>query len=208
MRTASCPIVVESAPGYVSLFGAIEQSGTEAGPGPVDHHAIRAGSLLSADGGYLVMEARDLFNEPGVWKLLMRTLRTGKLQLAPEESRSVFSKRGIVPEPVDINVKVVLVGDHDLHQLLEASDPDFPHLFKVTADFESVVRRDEAGLKLYAGVISRIADEESLPPFTNDAVAKLAEHGARNRGPRRSHERPHGTVVRHRPRSRLHRHAE
>lgn len=176
---AHCPIVIEHSPSLSNLLGTIERRGlAEDGSGP-DHMAIRCGSLLRAHGGYLVLEARDVLEEPATWKALMRTLRTGRLEISPSESPLLGLSTPLKPEPVDLRVKVVMLGDPDLYWMLDELDPDFSDLFKVLADFDSTVSRDAVGLGYYAGVLARIARDENLVPFGRDAVAALAEHGAR-----------------------------
>ena len=86
------------------------------------------------------------------------------------------------PDPIPINVKVILIGDGGLYEILNGTDPDFGQLFKVLADFETTIPRDGTGVRYYAGVISRIAREEDLLPFKRDAVVALVEHGARIAG--------------------------
>ncbi len=176
---ATCPIVVVHCPSASNLLGTIERRGLSEESAPVDHLAIRGGALLEAHGGYLVLDARDVLEEPGAWRALMRTLRTGELEIAPPESPLISLGLALKPEPIDLRVKVVLVGDPDLHLMLDELDADFPNLFKVLADFDSTLPRDATGLVYYAGVLSRVAHEEGLLPFGRDAVAALAEHGAR-----------------------------
>ncbi len=178
-------ILVENQPTLQNLLGTIDRQVLPGGGVYSDHLMIHAGSLLRADGGYLVFEARDVLTEPGSWRVLVRTLRTGKLEITPQESL-LFGSTGVLkPEPIPIDVKVILIGDPGLYGLLDAQDPDFPHLFKVLADFDSVLPVEEDGVKYYAGVLSRLARAEGLPHFSAEAVAVLAEHGARIAGHRR-----------------------
>jgi ATP-dependent Lon protease len=176
----SCPIIVETAPTMKNLLGSIELQPGPDGRTRASHLSIRAGSLLRADGGYLILEARDALSEPGAWKVLLRTLKTGRLEINPPEM-GIFPWPwvAITPEPIDVSVKVILIGDHEVFAVLDEFDPDFPHLFKVLVDFDSTIPRDERGIALYAGVLARIAREEGLLPFDRSAVGALAEHGAR-----------------------------
>ncbi|MCZ6596878.1 MAG: AAA family ATPase, partial [Planctomycetota bacterium] len=175
----TCPIVVENSPTLANLLGTVEREWNPRGPTASDYSMIRAGSLLRADGGYLILDARDLLGEPGAWKVLMRTLRHGRLEIVPPEMGWPFFHQAVKPEPIPINVRVILVGDAEIYYLLDSNDPDFGHLFKVLADFDSVIDREPDGVRQYAGVLARIADEESLPAFHKTAVAALAEYGAR-----------------------------
>jgi len=175
----SCPVVVDNAPTLQNLLGLIEREVGPHGSTHTDHMMIQAGSLLRADGGYLILQARDVLTEPGAWKVLLRTLRTGQLEIVPPELAFVWTGRTLKPEPIAINTKVVLVGDPGLYALLDAHDPEFPYLFKVLADFDTSIERAEEGVRYYAGVLSKLAHEEKLLPFSRGAVSMLVEHGAR-----------------------------
>ena len=122
--------------------------------------------------------------EPGAWRALARTLRTGKLEIGVHEPSLLGFTSPLTPEPIDVNVKVVLIGGPEIYALLDHADPDFPHLFKVLADFDSTIPAEPAGVEGYAGVLARITSEEGLPPFRACAVSALAEHGARISGRR------------------------
>ncbi|MCA8959476.1 MAG: AAA family ATPase [Planctomycetes bacterium] len=175
-----CPIVVENTPTLVNLLGTVDpEFSSENNAAVTDYSRIRAGSLLRADGGYLILDANDLLSEPGSWKVLIRTLRTGKLEIIPAELGWPFRMASINPEPIPLSLRVILLGGGGLYYVLDQSDPDFQDLFKVLADFDSEIERNEAGLAQYAGVLGRIANEESLLHFDRTAVAALCEHGAR-----------------------------
>ncbi|MHC5048971.1 MAG: Lon protease family protein, partial [Planctomycetota bacterium] len=162
-----------------NLLGAVDREAGPMGMFRSNHMMIRAGSLLRADGGYLILEARDVLTEPGAWKVLVRTLRSGRLEIVPPEMSYPWLSPSLKPEPIDVNVKVVLLGDAGLYYLLDSMDEDFPNLFKVLADFDTVIPRDDEGVGHYASVLSRIAQDENLPPLDRSAVAALVEHGAR-----------------------------
>lgn len=175
----SCPVVIENTPTMSNLLGSIDARFERDEIGRSDHLMIRAGSLLRADGGYLILEARDLLREPGAWKVLVRTLRTGQLEIMPPELEFPWRMATLKPEPIDVNVKVILLGDTETYYLLDEYDPDFPHLFKVLADFDSEIPRSDETIAQYGGVIARIVTDEHLPHFANTAIAALTEHGAR-----------------------------
>ena len=175
----TCPIIIENTPTMTNLLGAVDRESGPMGMFRSDHMMIRAGSLLRADGGYLILEARDVLTEPAAWKVLVRTLRSGRLEIVPPEMSYPWLSPSLKPEPIDINVKVVLLGDAGLYYALDSMDDDFPNLFKVLADFDTVIPRDEDGVGHYSAVLSRIARDENLPPLDRSAVAALVEHGAR-----------------------------
>jgi len=177
-----CPIVVENQPTLRNLVGAIDRRVLPNGAAFSDHLMIRGGSLLAADGGYLVLEARDLLSEPGAWKTLVRTLRSGQLEIATSESLLFGSMAALKPEAIPVDIKVILIGDPGLYHALDSADPDFPQLFKVLADFDTTLANDERGIAHYAGMLAALAEGEELPAFEASAVAALAEHGARIAG--------------------------
>ena len=179
---AGCPIVIENAPTLRNLLGEIEREFVAEGGMHADHMMIQGGSLLHADGGFLILEARDVLAEPGAWKVLIRSLRAGMLEIVPAELASPFGAPFLKPDPIPIAVKVVLIGDGGLYEILNGTDPDFGQLFKVLADFESTIPRDGTGVRYYAGVIARIARDEDLLPFRREAVVALVDHGARIAG--------------------------
>ncbi len=174
-----CPIIVENTPNLMNLLGSIDREWLPQGASHSDYRMIRPGSLLRADGGYLILDAREVLSEPGAWRVLIRTLRTGRLEITPPELAGPWAPAALKPEPIPISLKVILLGNSRMYYLLDAQDPDFSQLFKVLADFDSEIPREPDGGQRYAGVIARIAAEEKLPAFHRDAVAELAEHGAR-----------------------------
>ncbi|NNF44113.1 MAG: AAA family ATPase [Phycisphaerales bacterium] len=175
----ACPIVVEHSPTVYNLLGTIDIEMTAGGAPRSDHMMIRAGSLLRSDGGYLILDSRDVLSEPAAWRFLVRTLRNDELEIVPPELSFPFGRQSIKPEPIALNIKVIMIGEADTYYVLDELDPDFRQLFKVLADFDSEIPRDAEGIHHYAAVVSRIAGKENLPPFDRSAVAALVEHGAR-----------------------------
>jgi len=177
-----CPVTYETAPTLQNLVGNIDREFNSLGNFRSDHLMIRAGSLLRADGGFLVLEAREILSEPGAWKFLLRALKTGQLEMAPSELSYFFAGPMLKPQPIPIQVKVILIGDPGLYQLLDAYDPDFPFLFKVLSDFDTTIPRDEQGVRYYAGILARVARDEKLKPFDRSGIIAMTEHGARIAG--------------------------
>jgi len=177
-----CPVIVENTPTLSNLLGSIDRQVVSDGVVLSDHTMIRSGSLLRADGGYLVLEAREVLSEPGAWKVLVRTLRTGMLEIVPPEMNGPWGMRTLKPQAIPIKIKVILIGDPGLYYLLDAKDPDFPYLFKVLADFETTIPTGDDTLVSYARLFARVAGDENLPHYRKDAIAALAEHGARIAG--------------------------
>jgi predicted ATP-dependent protease len=177
--TEARPVVEENTPSLINLLGTVEP---EWGPGGIaisDYRGVRVGALLRADGGYLILDVNELISEPGAWRALLRTLRTGRLDIVPPEIGWMRQTVITQPEPIEISVRVILIGDMQTYYQLDHADPDFRELFKVLADFDSELLRDDQGIGQYASVVAGLANAESLPPFHCSAVAALAEHGAR-----------------------------
>ena len=181
LEAEDCPVIVESNPSLQNLFGGVEREFLGGGATRTDHRGVRVGSVVRADGGYLLIEARDILAEPGAWRALKRFLRTGDAEVATSESASNLGP-ALEPEAPKVNVKVVLMGDPGLYYALDAGDQEFSQLFKVLADFETTLERSAETVENYARVLARIAKEEALPPFDASAIAALAEHGARIAG--------------------------
>lgn len=176
---SDCPVVVERVPSLQNLLGSIESKWGENGPVLADHLSVVGGSLLSADGGFLVLDARDVLAEPGAWKTLIRTIKNELLEIVPAEMSWPFGQPSLKPDPIPVSIRVILIGDSSIYYYLDNEDPDFPELFKVLSDFDSVIERDTDGYKNYAGIIAKIIREDDLLPFKAEAVAGLIEHGAR-----------------------------
>lgn len=178
------PVIVESTPTLGGLFGLLERNLT-AGPEERPNHLhLKGGSLHAANGGYLVLNAADVFNEPpAVWSALKRTLRTGRLEI-PRDSAGMLGPTALKPEPVCIVVKVLLVGDAHLYSALHAYDEDFRKIFKVRADFDTEMPNESGNRLLYGRFVQRIVDEEQARPFDRSAVARIAEFGVRLSGRR------------------------
>lgn len=177
----SCPVVAETAPTLQNLLGGIEPELSQEGSLRADHTRIRAGSLLRASGGFLLLEARDLLEEPGAWRVLMRTLRTGTVEMVPPEVAG-NAPLPIKPEAAPVSLKVVLIGDTGMYYALDELDEDFATQFKVLADFEPTIPIREGAVALYAGVLSHIVRKRELHPIDRSGIAMLAEYGARIAG--------------------------
>jgi ATP-dependent Lon protease len=177
-RGAPRPVVIENVPTVQNLLGSIDPGAHERNPSG-RHLGVHAGSILRADGGTLILLAKDVLSEPGAWPALTRTLRTGQIEWwSSEASQTTMRAPGVKPEPIPVHLKVVLIGEPALYFALD-DDPDFAQLFKVLVDLDGVLPRDADGIALYGRVIARIARDEGLLPFTSAAVGALVEQGAR-----------------------------
>jgi ATP-dependent Lon protease len=181
-ETQTAPIIIETTPSYKNLFGIIERSSDRLGTWKTDFTKIKAGSLLQANGGYLVLNALDVLIEPGVWQALKRTLRHGVIEIQTLDPFYFLGTSALKPEPVESDVKVVMIGDNFLYYLLFYRDEDFKKIFKVKADFDSVMPKEERSVHEYACFIKKICDEDKLLPFDKSGVAAAVEYGVRVAG--------------------------
>lgn len=173
------PVVVEDNPTYTNLLGRVEyvaRFGTLA----TDFNQIKAGALHRANGGYLLLDAQRLLSQPFAWDGLKRSLRTREIRTEPlGQAYSLMATAALEPEPIPLDVKVVLFGDRLLYYLLVSHDPEFAELFRVPADFEDEVERTPDHEALYARLIATIARREGWLPLERDAVARVIEQATR-----------------------------
>jgi lon-related putative ATP-dependent protease len=176
------PIVYEDNPTHDNLSGRIEHI-AQMGTLMTDFTLIKPGALHRANGGYLVLDALKVLSQPFAWEALKRALRSREIRTESlGQMLSLVSTVSLEPEPIPLDVKVVLVGQRILYYLLHAYDPEFGELFKVAVDFEEDMARDAQSDLLYARVVATIARGEKLRPLARAAVARVVEHGARDAG--------------------------
>ncbi|MBC7234889.1 MAG: AAA family ATPase [Chloroflexi bacterium] len=176
------PVVIEDNPTYHNLIGRIEHR-AEFGAMVTDFTQIRSGALHRANGGYLVMEAKNLLVNPLAWSALKRALHNREIKI--EEMTQFWGLLATVslePEPIPLDVKVVLIGDELLYQLLYFYDEDFRELFKVKAEFTTHVKRDDQMAHDYAQFVGDLCRREKLRHFGPDAMARLYEEASRMSG--------------------------
>lgn len=176
------PIVIETDPKYKNIFGTVERQLEQGGVWKTDFTQIKAGSLIRANGGYLVLNALDTLAEPGVWQDLKRTLRTGKMEIHTYEPLFGFAPSGMKPEPIELNVKVIMIGDAEMYRMLYMRDEDFKKIFKIRADFDFEMPKNNTSISQYLGFISMITSDENLLPFDASAMAKIIEFGVKLSG--------------------------
>jgi ATP-dependent Lon protease len=179
-----CPVVIETTPNFKNLFGHIQATRQDLSNAPPDFMNIHGGSLLQADGGYLVFNATDALTETQVWKTLKRALTYRQLEIQSMESQLGLLSSPIKPEPIDLNVKVILIGESYLYHMLYSQDEDFKQIFKVKVDFDSTIRLNRANARKFLSVISKVCQDESLKPLTSKAAGRLLEYGVREAGMR------------------------
>jgi predicted ATP-dependent protease len=170
------PVVHEPNPTYGNLLGRIEHM-SQLGGLVTDFSLIRPGALHRANGGYLVLDARRVLSEPMAWDGLKRALRAGVLRVEPlGRMLTIVDTVTLEPATIPLTVKVALIGERRLYDLLTALDPEFPELFKVAADFDDHVERSAETDRVYASVIAAMSRRDGTRPLEAGAVARLIEH--------------------------------
>ena len=181
-ETTTAPIVIETNPTYTNLFGTIEKVYDQKGFWKTDFTKIKSGSLLRADQGFLIVNANDLFQEPGVWQALKRVLLYDKLEIQPFDSYFQISQSHLKPEAVNVSVKVIIIGGQTLYKLLYHYEKGFKKIFKVNAQFDYEAKLSNEMLLNYAGFISMLCTKEGLPHCSPDGVAAVVEWAVEQAG--------------------------
>jgi predicted ATP-dependent protease len=178
------PVIFETTPTYANLFGTIQRAYDARGGWTSDFMDLRGGSLLRADGGYLIMYSMETISEPGVWRALKRTLNHNRLEIQPLEMFYPFGGSALKPEPIQINVKVILIGDREMYELLYDYEEDFRKIFKVRVEFDEEMAMNDTVIAEYAGRLRALSELETLWPFDRGAFAAILEYGVRMAGRR------------------------
>ena len=181
-RARKAPILVELNPAYYNLFGKIERE-SEMGALVTNFTLIRPGALHLANGGYLILPIDDLLTSPFSWENLKRALRSQQLEIEdPTQKYGFMSGKSLKPEPIALDVQVILVGRRQLFHLLYQWDDNFKELFKIKADFDDVMDASPENLQGFSSRMQDMAKEEGLLPLATEAIARLAEQGHRMAG--------------------------
>jgi len=173
------PLLVENNPTLRNLVGDIEHL-SQIGALITNFTLIKPGALHKANGGYLVIDVRKLLIQPFAWEALKRVLRSKEIRIeSPAQQYSLISTVTLEPEPIPLEIKIVLVGERLLYYLLYEYDPDFRELFKVAADFEEEMERSDENTMLYTQVIATMAGKGGLKPLSAEAVGRVIEQSSR-----------------------------
>ncbi len=178
------PVIFETTPTYANLFGTIQRAYDARGGWTSDFMDLRGGSLLRADGGFLIMYSLEALSEAGVWRALKRTLNHNRLEIQPLEMFYPFGGSALKPEAIAINVKVILIGDRDLYEMLYEYEEDFRKIFKVRVEFDEEMAMSDGVIAEYAGRLRALSEKENLYPFDRGAFAAMLEYGVRQAGRR------------------------
>ncbi len=178
-KKAPAPVVFESHPNYKNLFGRVEYA-AEMGALITSYRQICPGSLHKANGGYLVIEAAKLLDEPFVWEALKRALKEEQLKIeSPAAELGLVNTITLTPDDIPLNVKVILIGSRQIYYLLQELDPDFHEMFRVLVDFDGYLERTPDTIHAFARLLKTRADDEAYPALTSQAVARMVEHSSR-----------------------------
>lgn len=173
------PVVTESNPIFGNIFGKIERRFLLGGY-LSDHTMLKAGALSLANNGYLLLNALDVLTNPGVWPALKRAIRYKEVRSEdPYEQFGFIAPQGLRPEPMPIKVKIVLIGDSQIYQALSQYDEDFWELFKVKAEFDYEINKNEQNMKDYAAFLAGCCEECEVRHFDPSGVAKIIEYSSR-----------------------------
>ncbi len=175
------PVILETDPTYKNLFGTIEREIDRSGFWKTDFTKIKAGSLLRANGGYLVFMALDALIEPGVWYTLKRALKNRSVNMQPYDPYGIMPS-ALKPEPIPLDVKVVMIGDDHIYRLLYVYEEDFKKIFKTKSDFDTEMSNEEKHIDDYICFVKRVIEDEKLLQFDKTAVAAIIEYGVRLTG--------------------------
>ncbi len=178
-ESAGVPVVFESNPTYQNLFGKVEYT-VEQGLLNTHHRLICPGSLHQANGGYLIVEADKLAEEPHVWPALKRALKIRQILIDPPlADQSAPTTLSLSPQPIPVALKVVLIGDRDLYYLLQEMDDEFNELFRVLADFEDQLPRTDETVAQMVGLVKDFGETAGFAPLSAEAAARLIEYSGR-----------------------------
>jgi lon-related putative ATP-dependent protease len=177
--TKGAPVVHLDNASFPNLVGRVEHVSLM-GNLMTDFTLIRPGALQTANGGYLLLDALDILSQPLSWAALKRALRSRSIRVElPGQSTGFVTAAFLEPEPIPLDVKIVLHGDRSVYYLLHERDPEFAGLFKVAADFEEDVPRDGEGIRAFTRLLAAFSRDEKLLPLEREAVARLVEHASR-----------------------------
>jgi len=180
--TEGAPVINETNPTYYNLFGKTEGK-SQFGAITTDFTMIKSGAIHKANGGYLILQARDVLTSPLSWETLKRTLINEEVVVENigEQYRSIPVKT-LKPEAIDIDLKVIMIGNPMIYQLLYNYDEEFKKLFKIKADFDVEMERNRENMKKFASFISFISERENIKQFKKDAVCRVIEYSSRLTG--------------------------
>jgi len=180
--TKGAPVVIETNPTYYNLFGKIEYKNIMGGMS-TDFTMIKAGSIHRANGGYLVLQARDVFQDPFAWDALKKVIKNRQtVVINVGEQYRIIPTASIRPEPIPVDVKIVLIGSYNIYHILHTYDEDFQKFFRLKVDFDTEMPRTPENLNYYAAFVGEVCRRENLTHFDRSGMAELIDYGSRLAG--------------------------
>lgn len=177
-KTRGAPIIIEDHPILTNLMGCIERE-AEMGALVTDFTLIKAGAIHRANGGFLIVRAEDILQHIAAWESMLRALSSqlARIEEGSENGDSTKTK-GLTPEPLPLDLKIVIIGSEEIYETLLLADDRFAKLFKIKAHLTETTARNAAGFKLYLARMARIINESNLLPFTREALAEIINFGS------------------------------
>jgi len=174
------PVIVETSPSYTNMFGLIEKQVDRSGRISTNFMKIKPGCFLRANGGYLVLNAQDVITESGVWATLKRSLRNQTIEVHTfEPLYGMIGTTALKPEPVSCDVKVIMIGESSIYHLLYSMDNEFKRVFKIKAEFDNIMERDDEGRATYTRFLRNMVGSCGLKHFDASGIAAMLEYGSR-----------------------------
>ena len=175
----NAPVIYLENPNLPNLVGRMERT-QHFGTLTTDFSLIKPGALHLANGGFLIIEAKDICSHPAAWESLKRALKAKKIHIeSAEEEAGVISTTTLEPEPIPLDIKIVLIGEPELYYALSEGDPDFLKLFKVEANFYPKIERDETNVEKYISLMAMLVQKYKLRAFSKNALERLIEYSSR-----------------------------
>ncbi|MBS4537424.1 AAA family ATPase [Clostridium sp. D2Q-11] len=171
------PVIKEINPNYYNLLGKIEYI-NQLGVLKTDHTRIKPGAIHEANGGYLIVQAKDILKSPYVWEGLKRCLMSDEIRIENVSKESLISE-SLRPEAIPLDIKIIIIGDYYLYQLLYTNDDDFKKLFRIRADFDVEMKRTEENMMLIAKFVSHHCKKDDLLPFDKKSIGKIVEYSSK-----------------------------
>ncbi len=173
------PVLIETYPAYYNLVGKVEYE-NQLGVLTTNFTKIKAGALHRANGGYLIIQAKDILLNPYSWEALKRALKTGEIAIENiAEQTGVVATSSLRPKPIPLDIKIIVIGSYEIYSLLYNMDEDFKKLFKIKADFDTEMDKDTGHLYKIAAFISKHCIEQNLRHFDRSAVTRMVEYSSR-----------------------------
>jgi len=178
-KQKGAPVIIETNPTYYNLFGKVEKN-VEHGMYLTDFTMVQAGAIHKANGGYLVLDAMDIFKTPSVWDMLKRILRNQKGFIEDMgEQYSLLPTSGLRPTPIPLDVKVILIGSDEIYHMLYQADEEFHKIFKIKSDFDYKMPRTKENINAYVSFVATRSHVEDLLHFDRSGIAAIVEFGSR-----------------------------